>query len=185
MRCSRLTLYGPHFFGTISFIFRVSIFNGTDCWKLSKRSRRANLACFRIKSIANPFRSEWPSALTKGYMNNNEILCQILIYSLFSLKFEKIFLFRFHLSTTFAYTIAVLFFIALLPLTWMHFVWNRCKDPHDEYEGHVPQPRNKLLHFMYQTSIKVTNQKVILLVNVKFVVFQKNIYIKKKNFATH
>ncbi|XP_044014942.1 adenylate cyclase type 2-like isoform X3 [Aphidius gifuensis] len=38
---------------------------------------------------------------------------------------------------------------------WMHFVWNRCKDPHDEHEGHIPQPKNKLLQFMYQTSIKV------------------------------
>lgn len=37
----------------------------------------------------------------------------------------------------------------------MHFVWNRCKDPHDEHEGHVPHPRNKLLYFFYQTSVKV------------------------------
>ncbi|XP_015124088.1 adenylyl cyclase X E isoform X2 [Diachasma alloeum] len=60
-----------------------------------------------------------------------------------------------HLSTTVGFMLAMLFLIALLPLTWMHFVWNRCKDPHDEHEGHIPQPRNKLLHFMYQTSIKV------------------------------
>lgn len=53
----------------------------------------------------------------------------------------------------------MLFLVALIPLTWMHFVWNRCKDPHDEHEGNVPQPRNKLLHFMYQTSIKVILQR--------------------------
>lgn len=49
----------------------------------------------------------------------------------------------------------MLFLLALMPLTWMHFVWNRFKDPHDEHEGHVPQPRNKLLYFLYQTSVKV------------------------------
>lgn len=48
-----------------------------------------------------------------------------------------------------------MFLIILIPLTWMHFVWNRCKDPHDEHEGHVPHPRNKLLYFFYQTSVKV------------------------------
>ncbi|XP_034941992.1 adenylate cyclase type 2-like isoform X2 [Chelonus insularis] len=66
-----------------------------------------------------------------------------------------------HVSTTIGYLSAMLFFIALLPLTWMHFVWNRCKDPHDEQEGHVLQPRNKLLHFMYQTSIKVVWSAVL------------------------
>lgn len=60
-----------------------------------------------------------------------------------------------HLSTSVGYASAMLFLIALMPLTWMHFVWNRCKDPHDEHEGHVPHPRNKLLYFLYQTSVKV------------------------------
>ncbi|XP_032663466.1 adenylate cyclase type 2-like isoform X2 [Odontomachus brunneus] len=60
-----------------------------------------------------------------------------------------------HQSTTVGYTSAMLFLLALMPLTWMHFVWNRFKDRHDEHEGHVPQPRNKLLYFLYQTSVKV------------------------------
>ncbi|XP_014467861.1 PREDICTED: adenylate cyclase type 2-like isoform X2 [Dinoponera quadriceps] len=57
--------------------------------------------------------------------------------------------------TSIVYGLAMLILIALIPLTWMHFVWNRFKDPHDEHEGHVPQPRNKLLYFLYQTSVKV------------------------------
>ncbi|XP_066592122.1 adenylyl cyclase X E-like isoform X2 [Prorops nasuta] len=61
---------------------------------------------------------------------------------------------QWHMSTTVGYSAAMLFLIALMPLTWMHFAWNRCKDPHDEHEGHVPQPRNKLLYFFYQTSVK-------------------------------
>lgn len=60
-----------------------------------------------------------------------------------------------HLSTLVGYSTALMFLIVLIPLTWMHFVWNRCKDPHDEHEGHVPHPRNKLLYFFYQTSVKV------------------------------
>ncbi|KAG7189766.1 hypothetical protein KM043_017430 [Ampulex compressa] len=60
-----------------------------------------------------------------------------------------------HLSTTVGYATAMIFLIALMPLTWMHFAWNRYKDPHDEHEGHVPHPRNKVLYFLYQTSVKV------------------------------
>nr|XP_012138136.1 PREDICTED: adenylate cyclase type 2-like isoform X2 [Megachile rotundata] len=60
-----------------------------------------------------------------------------------------------HLSTTISYSVAILFLIALIPIVWMHFAWNRYKDPHDEHEGHVPHPRNKLLCFLYQTSVKV------------------------------
>lgn len=69
--------------------------------------------------------------------------------------------FRWHLSTTVGFFLAMIVLIGLLPFTWMHFVWNRCKDPHDEQEGHVPQPKNKLLHFMYQTSIKVVWSAVL------------------------
>ncbi|CAL7940010.1 unnamed protein product [Xylocopa violacea] len=60
-----------------------------------------------------------------------------------------------HLSTAISYAAAMLFLIALMPIVWMHFAWNRYKDPHDEHEGNVPHPRNKLLCFLYQTSIKV------------------------------
>lgn len=48
----------------------------------------------------------------------------------------------------------MLFLLTLMPLTWMHFAWNRYKDPHDE--GNVPNPRNKLIYFLYQTSVKVS-----------------------------
>lgn len=60
-----------------------------------------------------------------------------------------------HLTTTIVYSTALLFLVALMPLAWMHFAWNRYKDPHDEHEGNVPQPRNKLLCFLYQASVKV------------------------------
>ncbi|XP_043784053.1 adenylyl cyclase X E-like isoform X2 [Apis laboriosa] len=62
---------------------------------------------------------------------------------------------KWHLSTTISYSATMLFLIALMPIAWMHFAWNRYKDPHDEHEGQVPHPRNKLLCFLYQTSIKV------------------------------
>lgn len=55
----------------------------------------------------------------------------------------------------------MLFLIALLPFTWTHFIWNRYQDPHDEHDGHIPQPRNKLIHFMYQSSIKVVWSAVL------------------------
>ncbi|XP_043498568.1 adenylate cyclase type 2-like isoform X2 [Polistes fuscatus] len=58
-----------------------------------------------------------------------------------------------HTGTAIGYTIAMLFLLILIPLTWMHFAWNRYKDPHDE--GNVPNPRNKLISFLYQTSVKV------------------------------
>ncbi|KAF7380246.1 hypothetical protein HZH66_014601 [Vespula vulgaris] len=58
-----------------------------------------------------------------------------------------------HTGTAVGYTISMLFLLTLMPLTWMHFAWNRYKDPHDE--GNVPNPRNKLIYFLYQTSVKV------------------------------
>ncbi|XP_046413493.1 adenylate cyclase type 2 isoform X2 [Neodiprion virginianus] len=60
-----------------------------------------------------------------------------------------------HVSTGIAYGIAMAFLVLLLPFTWLHYAWTRWKDPHEEQEGHVPQPENKLLLFMYQTSVKV------------------------------
>jgi len=66
---------------------------------------------------------------------------------------------RWHLNMIVGYSTAMVFLIILIPLTWMHFVWNRCKDPHDEYEGHVPHPRNKVLYFLYQTSVKVAKHR--------------------------
>ncbi|XP_035736454.1 adenylate cyclase type 2-like isoform X3 [Vespa mandarinia] len=58
-----------------------------------------------------------------------------------------------HTGTAIGYTISMLFLLTLMPLTWMHFAWNRYKDPHDE--GNVPNPRNKLIYFLYQTSVKI------------------------------
>lgn len=68
---------------------------------------------------------------------------------------DEIFVFRWHWATTTTFLIGFLILILLIPLTWMHFVWNRFKDPYDEYDGQVPQPKQKFIHFMYQTSIKV------------------------------
>lgn len=73
-----------------------------------------------------------------------------LIYLVPTLSLSK-----WHPSTTISYSAAMLFLIALMPIAWMHFAWNRYKDPHDEHEGQIPHPRNKLLCFLYQTSIKV------------------------------
>ncbi|XP_024936436.1 adenylate cyclase type 2 isoform X2 [Cephus cinctus] len=98
-----------------------------------------------------PFVRE-PDPLFKFYIGCAALvlLCMGLIFLVPSITFSQ-----FHLSTTVGYSAAMIFLVALMPLTWMHFIWNRYKDPHDEHEGHVPQPRNKLLHFMYQTSVKV------------------------------
>ncbi|XP_012259687.2 adenylate cyclase type 2-like isoform X2 [Athalia rosae] len=63
--------------------------------------------------------------------------------------------FRWHVSTGLGYAITVAFLLLLLPFTWLHYAWTRWKDPHEENEGHVPQPQNRLLLFMYQTSVKV------------------------------
>lgn len=84
-------------------------------------------------------------------------------------------IYRWHLSTTISYATAILFLIALLPIAWMHFAWNRYKDPHDEHEGHIPHPRNKLLCFLYQTSIKV-NILVYLISHVIFIVLSIILY---------
>ncbi|KAK0177619.1 hypothetical protein PV328_001654 [Microctonus aethiopoides] len=85
----------------------------------------------------------------------------VLLFMGFIFLVPSVMFSEWHLGTTVGYILAMLFLISLLPLTWMHFVWNRYKDPHDEHEGHVPQPRNKLLHFMYQTSIKVVWSAVL------------------------
>ncbi|XP_033224247.1 adenylate cyclase type 2 [Belonocnema kinseyi] len=106
---------------------------------------------FPDKSWEIPFWKE-PDPLFKFYVG-----CAALVLLSMALIFlvPTLSLSHWHLSTSLGYMVVMLFLIALLPLTWMHFVWNRYKDPHNEHEGHVPQPRNKLLHFMYQTSIKV------------------------------
>lgn len=79
---------------------------------------------------------------------------------------------------------AILFLIALMPIAWMHFAWNRYKDPHDEQEGHVPHPRNKLLCFLYQTSIKV-NILVYLTFHMIFIVLRISFYIIFRLFGVH
>ncbi|XP_012279415.1 adenylate cyclase type 2 isoform X2 [Orussus abietinus] len=106
---------------------------------------------FQHWSWEMPFLRE-PDPLFKFYIGCTPVvlLSMGLIFMVPTLTLSE-----WHLSTTVGYTAAMIFLVTLVPLTWTHFVWNRCKDPHDEQEGQVPQPRNKLLHFMYQTSIKV------------------------------
>ncbi|XP_043587337.1 adenylate cyclase type 2 isoform X2 [Bombus pyrosoma] len=98
-----------------------------------------------------PFLKE-PDPLFKFYIGSAVfvLIFMGLIYLVPTFSLSK-----WHLSTTISYATAILFLIALLPIAWMHFAWNRYKDPHDEHEGHIPHPRNKLLCFLYQTSIKV------------------------------
>ncbi|XP_051172100.1 adenylate cyclase type 2-like isoform X3 [Leptopilina boulardi] len=106
---------------------------------------------FPDRSWEIPFWKE-PDPLFKFYVG-----CAALVLLSMGLIFlvPSLSLSQWHLTTSVGYTVVMLFLIALIPLTWMHFIWNRYKDPHDEHEGHFPQPTNKLLHFMYQTSIKV------------------------------
>lgn len=98
-----------------------------------------------------PFLKE-PDPLFKFYIGCAAfvLLFMGLIYLVPTLSLSE-----WHLNTTISYSSAMLFLIALMPITWMHFAWNRYKDPHDEHEGNVPHPRNKLLCFLYQTSVKV------------------------------
>ncbi|CAD1477097.1 unnamed protein product [Heterotrigona itama] len=97
-----------------------------------------------------PFLKE-PDPLFKFYISSAVfvLIFMGLIYLVPALSFSE-----WHLSTAISYVTAILFLIALMPIAWMHFAWNRYKDPHDEQEGHVPHPHNKLLCFLYQTSIK-------------------------------
>lgn len=106
---------------------------------------------FRQWSWEIPFLRE-PDPVFKFY-----ICCSafVLVFMGFMYLVPTFMLSQWHLSTFVGYLLTLMFLIALIPLTWMHFVWNRCKDPHDEHEGHVPHPRNKLLYFFYQTSVKV------------------------------
>ncbi|XP_076169585.1 adenylyl cyclase X D isoform X2 [Ptiloglossa arizonensis] len=98
-----------------------------------------------------PFLKE-PDPFFKFYISSAAfvLIFMGLIYLVPTLSFSE-----WHTSTAIIYAVALLFLIVLLPITWMHFVWNRYKDPHDEYEGQVPHPRNKLLCFLYQSSVKV------------------------------
>ncbi|XP_070150500.1 adenylyl cyclase X E [Polyergus mexicanus] len=106
---------------------------------------------FRQWSWEIPFLRE-PDPLFKFYIGCSAFVLFFmgLIYLIPTFMFSQ-----WYLSTIVSYSSAMMFLIILIPLTWMHFVWNRCKDPHDEHEGHVPHPRNKLLYFFYQTSVKV------------------------------
>ncbi|XP_057341311.1 adenylate cyclase type 2-like isoform X2 [Microplitis mediator] len=104
-----------------------------------------------------PFLRE-PDPLFKFFVG-----CAVIVLLLmgFMLLVPAIKLSEWHQNTTLGYILVMVFLIALLPFTWTHFIWNRCQDPHDEQDGHIPQPRNKLIHFMYQSSIKVVWSAVL------------------------
>ncbi|XP_018372265.1 PREDICTED: adenylate cyclase type 4-like isoform X5 [Trachymyrmex cornetzi] len=106
---------------------------------------------FRQWSWEIPFLRE-PDPVFKFYIGCSAF---VLIFMGFMYLVPTFMLPQWHLRTLVGYFSVLMFLFALMPLTWMHFVWNRCKDPHDEHEGHVPHPRNKLLYFFYQTSVKV------------------------------
>ena len=44
--------------------------------------------------------------------------------------------------------------LALLPLTWTHYIWNKLKDPYEEQDN-IHEPSNGFLCFLYRTSLKV------------------------------
>jgi hypothetical protein len=44
--------------------------------------------------------------------------------------------------------------LALLPLTWTHYVWNKLKDPYEEQDN-ILEPSNKFLRFLDRASLKV------------------------------
>jgi hypothetical protein len=52
------------------------------------------------------------------------------------------------------YGITVGLILALLPLTWTHYVWNKLKDPYEEQDN-ILEPSNKFLRFLYRASLKV------------------------------
>ncbi|OAD53432.1 Adenylate cyclase type 2, partial [Eufriesea mexicana] len=109
-----------------------------------------------------PFLKE-PDPLFKFYISSAVFV--LIFMGLISLV-PTLSLSKWHLSTTITYAASILFLIALMPIAWMHFAWKRYKDPHDEHEGQVPGPANKLLCFLYQTSIKFecqTNENVKLI----------------------
>ncbi|XP_076287222.1 adenylyl cyclase X D isoform X4 [Lasioglossum baleicum] len=109
------------------------------------------LLTFRQWSWEIPFLKE-PDPLFKFYVScaTFVLIFMGLIYLVPTLSFSE-----WHVSTAISYSVAMLFLIVLMPIAWMHFAWNRYKDPHDECEGHVPHPRNKILCFLYQSSVKV------------------------------
>ncbi|XP_020296532.1 adenylate cyclase type 2-like isoform X2 [Pseudomyrmex gracilis] len=109
------------------------------------------LLTFRQWNWEIPFLRE-PDPLFKFYIG-----CSVFVLLFMGLMYlvPTLMLSQWHSSTIVGYSLSMMFLIVLIPLTWMHFAWNRCKDPHDEHEGHVPHPRNKLLYFFYQTSVKV------------------------------
>nr|XP_033340223.1 adenylyl cyclase X E-like isoform X1 [Megalopta genalis] len=109
------------------------------------------LLTFRQWSWEIPFLKE-PDPLFKFYVSCTTfvLIFMGLIYLVPTLSFSE-----WHVSTAISYAVAMLFLIVLMPIVWMHFAWNRYQDPHDEHESHVPHPRNKILCFLYQTSVKV------------------------------
>jgi len=52
------------------------------------------------------------------------------------------------------YGITVGLILALLPFTWTHYIWKKCKDPYEEQDD-ILEPSNKFLRFLYLTSLKV------------------------------
>ena len=52
------------------------------------------------------------------------------------------------------YGITVGLILALLPFTWTAYIWNKLKDRYEEQDN-IPEPSNRFLCFLYQTSLKV------------------------------
>ncbi|KZC04796.1 Adenylate cyclase type 2, partial [Dufourea novaeangliae] len=108
------------------------------------------LLTFRQWSWEIPFLKE-PDPLFKFYICSAGfvLIFMGLIYLVPTLSYSE-----WHVGTAITYSVAMLFLIVLMPIAWMHFAWNRYKDPHGEHEGQIPHPRNKILCFLYHSSVK-------------------------------
>jgi len=58
------------------------------------------------------------------------------------------------------YGITVGLILALLPFTWTAYIWNKLKDRLEEQDN-IPEPSNRFLCFLYQTSLKVVGSAII------------------------
>lgn len=85
--------------------------------------------------------------LNFGCMEYTIICIYISIYVLFTSVSS-------HTLPWIGYGITAGLILALLPLTWTHYVWNKLKDPYEEQDN-IPQPNNRFLRFLYQASLKV------------------------------
>ena len=85
--------------------------------------------------------------LNFGHMEYIIICIYVSIYVLFTSVSS-------HSLPWIGYGITVGLILALLPLTWTHYIWNKLKDPYEEQDN-IPEPSNRFLSLLYRASLKV------------------------------